>query len=147
MTGTYPLPATILPHSYPFVLIDKIIDFEEGSRIICLKNVTVNEEFFSGRFRENPVMPGVLIVEAMAQASGLIAAGGKQAAAYLSRINDARFIRPVVPGDRLLIKSSVIQKFHPLYVFEVSAYVDNNIAAEAEITLSMPEQLILNSSY
>jgi 3-hydroxyacyl-[acyl-carrier-protein] dehydratase/UDP-3-O-[3-hydroxymyristoyl] N-acetylglucosamine deacetylase/3-hydroxyacyl-[acyl-carrier-protein] dehydratase len=139
MKTSYPLPAALLPHAYPFILIDKIIEFEEGKRIICVKNVSINEEFFNGRFIENPMMPEVLIVEAMAQAAGLII-GGKRSAAYLSRVNEARFIKPVIPGDRLFIKASVIQKFHPLYVFETTAFVMDELRAEAEITLSVMEQ-------
>ncbi|MBI5026549.1 MAG: 3-hydroxyacyl-ACP dehydratase FabZ [Nitrospirae bacterium] len=136
MTDLNALPVTILPHSYPFVLIDKIIEFEKGKRIICLKNVTINEEFFTGHFRDNPVMPGVLIIEAMAQASGLII-GDEKTGAYLTRVKDARFKKPVIPGDQLIIKSSLSQGFHPLYVFDVMAYVKEEIVSEAEITLTI----------
>ena len=132
----YELPAKLLPHSYPFVLVDRIIERDEGKHIVCLKNVTVNDEFLKGHFKDNPVMPGVLIIEGMAQASGLIMPG-KPETTYLSRVNDARFKRPVVPGDRLIIKSSMTQKFHPLYVFEVRAFVDETLVAEAEITLTI----------
>jgi 3-hydroxyacyl-[acyl-carrier-protein] dehydratase len=137
MTGDYHGPASILPHSYPFVLIDRIIEREEGKSIVCLKNVTCNEEFFLGHFRDNPVMPGVLIIEAMAQASGLIIGAAQPVAAFLSRIGDARFRRAVTPGDQLVIKSSVISEFRPLYVFEASAYVRDVIVAEAEITIAI----------
>lgn len=137
MTGDYPAPASILPHSYPFVLIDRIIEREEGKRIVCLKNVTFNEEFFQGHFKGNPVMPGVLIIEAMAQASGLMIGADRPAAAFLSRVSDARFKRAVAPGDQLVIKSSLIKEFRPLYVFEVSAHVQGDIVAEAEITLTI----------
>jgi beta-hydroxyacyl-ACP dehydratase FabZ len=136
MTDLNTLPATILPHSYPFVLIDKIIEFEKGIRVACLKNVTVNEEFFQGHFKDNPVMPGVLILEAMAQASGLII-GDKKSGAYLARVKDARFKKPVIPGDQLIIKSSLLQCFHPLYVFDAMVYVKEEIVSEAEITLTI----------
>lgn len=129
----------MLPHAYPFILIDKIIELEEGNRIICVKNVSVNEEFFNGHFIKNPMMPEVLIIEAMAQSAGLII-GGKRSAAYLSRVNEARFLKPVIPGDRLFIQASVIQKFHPLYVFDARAFVMDEMRAEAEITLSVMEQ-------
>lgn len=136
MTGQHPSPLSILPHSYPFLMIDRIMEREKGKQIVCLKNVTINEEFFQGHFRENPVMPGALIIEAMAQASGLII-GDENTKAYLSRVNNARFRRTVVPGDRLIIKSNLIQTFHPLYVFEAAAYVEGKIASEAEITLTI----------
>ena len=137
MTDGYPAPSAILPHSYPFVLIDRIIEREEGKRIVCLKNVTFNEEFFQGHFTGNPVMPGVLIIEAMAQASGLIMGSERPSAAFIAKIGEARFKRVVVPGDQLIIKSSLVKEFAPLYVFEVSAHVDDMIAAEAEITLTI----------
>lgn len=130
------LPLTTLPHSYPFVLIDKIIELGKGNRITCIKNVTINEEFFQGHFKDNPVMPGVLILEAMAQASGLII-GDKKSGAYLVRIKDARFKKPVIPGDQLIIKSFLIKCFHPLYVFDVAAYVKDETVSEAEITLTI----------
>lgn len=126
----------MLPHSYPFVLIDRIIEITEGKRIVCLKNVTINEEFFNGHFKKNPIMPGVLILEAMAQASGLII-GGEKTGAYLIRIKDARFKKPIIPGDQLIIKSSLLQSFHPLYVFDSIAYVKEDIVSEAEITLTI----------
>jgi 3-hydroxyacyl-[acyl-carrier-protein] dehydratase len=137
MTGGYQDPASILPHSYPFVLIDRIIEREEGKRIVCLKNVTCNEEFFKGHFEDNPVMPGVLILEAMAQASGLIIGPAQSNAAFLSRISDARFRRAVTPGDQLVIKANLIKEFRPLYLFEATAYVRDAVAAEAEITISI----------
>ncbi|MGO9614592.1 MAG: 3-hydroxyacyl-ACP dehydratase FabZ [Dissulfurispiraceae bacterium] len=137
MTGECPAPAHLLPHSYPFVLIDKIIEREENKRIVCLKNVTYNEEFFQGHFKGRPIMPGVLIIEAMAQASGLILSADQPSAVFLGRISDARFKKAVVPGDQLIIKSSLIKEFRPLYVFEASAYVEGVIVAEAEITLTI----------
>ncbi len=137
MTVSYPSPRTILPHSYPFILIDKIIEFDKGKRIVCLKNVTINEEFFNGHFKENPIMPGVLIIEAMVQTSGLIMCGEKPTIMYLSRINNAKFKRKVIPGDQLIINSSLVQSFHPLYVFEAVVYVKGEVVSEAEISLSL----------
>jgi beta-hydroxyacyl-ACP dehydratase FabZ len=130
------LPANILPHSYPFIFIDRILEVKEGVSITCLKNVTINEEFLSGHFKENPVMPGVLIIEAMAQASGLIIATERKGA-YLTRVKDARFKNLVMPGDQLIIKASLIQKFFPMYVFEVEAFVNDEVVSEAEITLTV----------
>lgn len=130
------LPSNMLPHSYPFIFIDRILEVKEGESITCLKNVTINEEFFLGHFKENPVMPGILIIEAMAQASGLII-GDEKRGTYIARVKDARFKTPVIPGDKLIIKSSLIQKFPPLYVFEVQAFVDDKTVSEAEITLAV----------
>jgi beta-hydroxyacyl-ACP dehydratase FabZ len=126
-----------LPHSYPFVLIDKILEFEEDRRIVCLKNVTINEEFFQGHFRDNPVMPGVLIIEAMAQASGLLLSGKKPKMAYLNRVKDARFKKPVLPGDQLIITSSIIHSFQPQYVFDVIVMVRDEVISSAEIVLTV----------
>lgn len=135
MSG-HPSPAVVLPHAYPFVLIDGILSYEEGLRAVCLKNVTVNEEFFTGHFRENPVMPGVLIIEAMAQAAGLLLSAAAPRGAMLSRVNDARLKRPVVPGDRLIITATLTHTFAPLSVFDCSVSVDETLAASAEITLA-----------
>lgn len=137
MTG-YPLPEKLLPHAYPFVLIDRIMECEYGKRIVCLKNVTVNEEFFKGHFPDEPIMPGALIIEAMAQASGLVVGSPeKPGAGYLSRVNDARFKKAVVPGDQLIITSTLVQSFAPLHVFSVIAGVDDAVVAQAEITLTV----------
>ena len=130
-------PIKILPHSYPFVLIDRILEFEDGKKIVCLKNVSVNEEFFQGHFRDNPVMPGVLIIEAMAQSSGLIISGKESKIFYLGSIKNAKFKKPVVPGDQLIINSSITNKLPPLYTFEAVAYVDGGIVSVAEITLAL----------
>jgi 3-hydroxyacyl-[acyl-carrier-protein] dehydratase len=137
MNGSYPLPSAMLPHSYPFVLIDRIVEYEAGKRIVCLKNVTINENYFKGHFSDDPIMPGVLIIEAMAQASGLITAGNEPVKAFLSRVNDARLKKTVVPGDCLIITSSLIHKLHPLYVFEAEAKVNDFSVASAEITLAV----------
>lgn len=133
----YPSPAALLPHGYPFIFIDKIITLEPGARIVCLKNFTITEEFFKGHFRETPLVPGVLLIEAMAQASGLLAAGRSSLSAYLSRVNDARFKRPVTAGDQLFIASALIQAFPPLHVFECTASVGDEVVASAEITLAL----------
>ncbi|KKO18985.1 MAG: 3-hydroxyacyl-[acyl-carrier-protein] dehydratase FabZ [Candidatus Brocadia sp.] len=137
MTVPYPSPRTALPHSYPFLLIDRILDLDEGKRIVCLKNVTINEEFFQGHFKDNPVMPGSLIIEAMAQTSGLMIVKEKSSMAYLGKIKDAKFRKMVVPGDQLIITSSLIDKFPPFYTFEVIASVGSEIVSEAEIILSL----------
>jgi beta-hydroxyacyl-ACP dehydratase FabZ len=126
-----------LPHSYPFILIDRIIELEEGKRIVCLKNITINERFFQGHFGDNLIFPVVFIIEAMAQTSGLIIGGEGSRMAYLSSIKDAKFIKPVIPGDQLIITSSLLHRFSPLYVFEAQASVNDEIISEAEIILSL----------
>lgn len=137
MTVSHPHPKTILPHSYPFLLVDRILKLDEGKHIVCLKNVTINEEFFQGHFKDNPVMPGSLIIEAMAQTSGLMIMKEKSGVAYLGKIKDAKFKKMVVPGDQLIITSSLVDKFPPWYAFEVVVSVENEIVSEAEITLSL----------
>jgi len=137
MTGDYQAPASILPHSFPVVMIDRIAELEEGKKIVCLKNVTSNEEFLQGHIIDNPAMPGMLIIEAMAQASGLIIGAPQAHEVFLAGLGNARFLKAVVPGDQLVIKSSLVREFSPLYVFEASAEVGDAIVAEAEITLTI----------
>lgn len=137
MTDRHPSPASILPHSYPFVLIDRIIEREEGKRIVCLKNVTFNEEFFQGHFRDMPVMPGVLIIEAMAQASGLLLRGDRTGIrTFLARVKDVRFREVVMPGDSLYITSAKSNEFGSFHVFNVSVAVNEKTVAEGEILLA-----------
>ena len=137
MNEEYPLPASILPHSYPFVLIDRILEREEGKRIVCLKNVTFNEEFFQGHFRDNPVMPGVLLIEAMAQASGLLLRGEQAGMkVFLAQVKDVRFRETIAPGDSLLITATRTGGFGAIHKFEVSVVVSNKIAAAGEILLA-----------
>ena len=125
-----------LPHAYPFLMIDRIVEFEEGKRIVCLKNVCSNEEFIQGCFDGRSVMPEVLIIEAMAQASGLLMSGGNSRKAYLGEIKNAIFEKSVIPGDRLIITSFLAYQLHPLYVFEVVASVGSEVVSQAEITLA-----------
>ncbi len=137
MTDFNSSPINLLPHSYPFVLIDRIVELKQGERSMCLKNVSINEEFFQGHFKDNPVMPGVLIIEAMAQASGLIIGSEEARLFSLGSIKDAKFKKPVIPGDQLIITSTLVHKLPPLYVFEVVASVESEIVSEAEITLAL----------
>jgi beta-hydroxyacyl-ACP dehydratase FabZ len=129
----------ILPHRYPFLFVDRIIEFEEGKRIVGLKNVTINEPFFQGHFPREPVMPGVLILEALGQTAGILAysAVGKEAVGkgvYLMSINRVKFRRPVVPGDQLRLELEVIkQRGMMIWVFRGKAFVGDNLAAEAEL--------------
>jgi len=130
---------TLLPHRYPFLLIDRVLEFEKDTRLLALKNVSYNEPFFNGHFPIRPVMPGVLIVEAMAQATGLLAMESDPSTVsdtmvYLFvGIDKARFRRPVEPGDQLMVE--VVQKTlkRGIGVFSCTATVDGKVAATAEI--------------
>lgn len=126
-----------LPHSYPFLLIDKVLEIEQGKRVACVKNVSYNDEVFHGRSADDPVFPEVYIIEAMAQTSGLLLDGKGSRGAYLSMIRDMRFHTQVKSGDRLVIVSSLFHGLPPLFVFEVKALVGDDVAAQGEITLAL----------
>jgi 3-hydroxyacyl-[acyl-carrier-protein] dehydratase len=128
-----------LPHRYPFLLIDKVLSYTPGQSLIALKNVSYNEPFFPGHFPQRPVMPGVLIVEAMAQATGLLAYAGRPAQTadrglyYLVGIDDARFKQPVQPGDQLIIEVALERNVREVWKFNGTARVDGKLAASATI--------------
>ncbi len=128
-----------LPHRYPFLMIDRVTEFKAGESLVGYKNVTYNEPFFVGHFQERPVMPGVLILEAMAQATGLLAfrtveRGAKRDSLYfLVGIDKARFKRPVEPGDKLILKANLLRARRGIWVFACETSVDGNIVATAEI--------------
>ena len=128
---------SLLPHRYPFLLIDRVLDSEPGKRLRAMKNVTINEPFFQGHFPTKPVMPGVLLIEAMAQATGLLAMESsevpKEAIYYLVGVDKARFKRPVVPGDQLIFEVEVLKHKRESWVFAAEAKVDGNLVASAEI--------------
>ncbi|MDH4215678.1 MAG: 3-hydroxyacyl-ACP dehydratase FabZ [Gallionella sp.] len=130
----------LLPHRYPFLLIDRVLELDPDKSIVALKNVTINEPFFPGHYPHHPVMPGVLLIEAMAQASALLSfksmGGGKlegKSVYYFAGIDGARFKRPVGPGDQLIIKSSLIRSRSGLYKFGATIEVEGQLAAEAEV--------------
>ena len=129
----------LLPHRYPFLLIDRVVEFHEGQSLVGIKNVTVNEPFFQGHFPEKPVMPGVLILEALAQATGLLAfrtgnrGAERESLYYLVGIDKARFKQPVEPGDQLRLSVELIKTRRGIWVFDTAATVDGNTAATAEI--------------
>ena len=135
---------TLLPHRYPFLLIDKIVEIDGDNSAVGVKNVTFNEPHFQGHFPGHPVMPGVLIVEAMAQVAGAIslkAAGGdKPSLVYFLTIDGAKFRKPVVPGDRLEIRVQRLKKRGNISRFACEAFVEGTKVAEAEISamLSAP---------
>ncbi|MEN8761757.1 MAG: 3-hydroxyacyl-ACP dehydratase FabZ [Thiogranum sp.] len=129
----------LLPHRYPFLLVDRVVEFHEGQSLVGIKNVTVNEPFFQGHFPEKPVMPGVLILEALAQATGLLAfrtgnrGAERDSLYYLVGIDKARFKQPVEPGDQLRLSVKLIKTRRGIWVFDTGATVDGKMAVTAEI--------------
>lgn len=132
-----------LPHRYPFLLVDRVLEIEKGVRIKALKNVTMNEPFFTGHFPHRPVMPGVLMLEAMAQAAALLAfdtlgvTPDDKTVYYFAGIDGARFKRPVEPGDQLVMDVTLDRMKAGIFKFKAVARVDNNIACEAELMCTM----------
>ncbi len=133
----------ILPHRYPFLLIDRVLELEEGKRARGLKNVTINEPFFQGHFPGQPIMPGVLIVEAMAQVGGILAfksANVRDRVVYFMGIDRARFRRPVVPGDTVEFELTVKKTRGSIWTFKGEAFVAGKLAAEAELMATIVEK-------
>ncbi len=130
---------TLLPHRYPFLLVDRVVEFEAHKRLVGLKNVTVNEPHFQGHFPIQPVMPGVLIIEALAQASGLLAflSVGRHMAEenifYLVGVDNARFKRPVEPGDQVMLEVNLLRTSRKVWKFAAEAKVDGSMVASAEL--------------
>ena len=129
----------LIPHRYPLLLVDKIVDFELGKVITGLKNITFNEPYFQGHFPGNPVMPGVLIIEAMAQTSAILVAKTINApkdksTIYFMAINDAKFRKIVKPGDVLIIKSELQQNRNSVWKFYAKAYVNDELVAESSFS-------------
>ena len=133
-----------LPHRYPFLLVDRIIDLQPGKGITGIKNVTFNEPFFQGHFPGQPIMPGVLIIEAMAQVAGIAAfsSGMEGKAVYFMSIEKAKFRRPVVPGDQLRIEIKVLQHRGNVWKFSGAATVDGKLASEADFTAMVTDKEI-----
>jgi 3-hydroxyacyl-[acyl-carrier-protein] dehydratase len=131
-----------LPHRYPFLLVDRVIECVPGKRIEAIKNVTVNEPFFPGHFPGNPVMPGVIILEALAQAAGILAfktAGvvpDQDSRFYFVGIDDARFRRPVVPGDRLVLKATLERAIRGIWKFSTVAEVEGEVVTSATMMVA-----------
>jgi 3-hydroxyacyl-[acyl-carrier-protein] dehydratase len=132
-----------LPHRYPFLLVDRVVSCVPGQDIVAIKNVTINEPFFQGHFPHYKVMPGVLIVEAMAQAAAILSfktVGAKsddKSVYYFVGIDNARFKRPVTAGDRLVLKVRLERQLRGIYKFEARAEVDATLAAEATLMCTM----------
>jgi 3-hydroxyacyl-[acyl-carrier-protein] dehydratase len=127
-----------IPHRYPFLLVDRIVEMELGKRAVGLKNVTINEPFFPGHFPHNPVMPGVLIIEALAQAAAVLAfktegtIPDKDAMVYFASVDNVRFKRPVVPGDQLMLEVEIVRTIRNIWKFKGVARVAGEVATEAE---------------
>ena len=135
----------ILPHAYPFLLVDRIIEVEPGKRIIGIKNVTYNEPFFPGHFPGRPIMPGVLIIEAMAQTAGLLVFSSipeeeHKKPVYFLRIDNARFRKPVIPGDQLRLELEITKHRQSFWGFRGKAFVDEKLVAEAELLAMLGEE-------
>lgn len=135
---------SILPHRYPFLLVDRIVEMEKGKRIVGIKNVTVNEPFFQGHFPGRPIMPGVLIIEAMAQVAGVLAFKSTQDAkkklVYFLGIEKAKFRKPVFPGDQIRFDLSVTQTRPPYWKLRGEAYVGESLVCEAELTAMLADE-------
>jgi 3-hydroxyacyl-[acyl-carrier-protein] dehydratase len=135
----------LLPHRYPFLLVDRVIEVQAGKRLVAFKNVSVNEPFFNGHFPGHPVMPGVLIIEALAQAAAILAykSGGvdpAQKVTYLMGIDGARFRKPVIPGDRLQLEVEVLRHKGAIWKQQGVATVDGVRVAEAQFLATVVDK-------
>ena len=132
-----------LPHRYPFLLVDRVLEWRKGESIRALKNVTVNEPYFTGHFPERPVMPGVIIIEALAQAAGVllfVSAGVVPDASmrfYFAGIDKARFRKPVLPGDQLVLTARLERNMRGIWRVATIAYVGEDVVCEAELLLAL----------
>jgi 3-hydroxyacyl-[acyl-carrier-protein] dehydratase len=136
----------ILPHRFPFLLVDRIIDLKPNVKAVGIKNVTINEPFFQGHFPNYPIMPGVLIVEAMAQVAGILAfnSGAKGNTIYFMSIEKAKFRKPVVPGDQLRFEVTILQQRSNVWKFTAEAFIENKLVAEAEFTAMVSKEGLTN---
>ncbi len=134
----------LLPHRYPFLLVDKIVDLKPGESALGLKNVTMNEPFFQGHFPGQPIMPGVLVIEAMAQVAGVMAfrSGMEGKSVYFMSIDNAKFRRPIVPGDQVMMEIKVLKQRGNVWRFSGTATVDGKLVSEAEFTAMVTDKEI-----
>ncbi len=136
---------TLIPHRYPFMLVDRIIEYKKDESITGFKNVTANEQYFEGHFPDEPVMPGVLILEAMAQICGVLTSLslekelGKEGVFYLVGFDKARFKKMVIPGDKIILKATIKRKLKGIWKFETTAYVDDELCTSADLMCTYKE--------
>ncbi len=132
-----------LPHRYPFLLVDRVLELTVNEKVVAIKNVTMNEPQFTGHFPHHPIMPGVLIIEAMAQAAGLLAFASvsepltEDMVIYFVGIDNARFKRPVVPGDQLRLEAKVVKNIRGIWKFETRALVGDQLACQADLMCTL----------
>ena len=132
-----------LPHRYPFLLVDRVLSCESGKEIVALKNVTINEPFFSGHFPHHPIMPGVLIIEALAQAAALLTLKtanlkvDSDSVYYFVGIDEARFKKPVYAGDQLILKVAIVRQLKGVWKYSARAEVDDKLVTEAKLMCTM----------
>lgn len=133
-----------LPHRYPFLMVDRVLDFEINKRILAIKNVTINEPFFLGHFPSAPIMPGVLIIEALAQTAGILCLNSldtlKCKKVYLMALDKVKFRRPVIPGDQLKLEAEVISIHKFGWKFKGKAYIEEKLAAEGELLATIIDE-------
>ena len=134
----------VLPHRYPFLLVDRVVEFDSGRRAVGLKNVTVNDPYFQGHFPGRPVFPGVLIVEALAQLGGVLAIRSSSVegspVVYLTGIDKAKFRKPVIPGDQIRLEVEVMKRRPPFWKMQGKAFVGNDLVCEAESTAMLQSE-------
>ena len=135
----------LIPHRYPFILIDRILEILPREKVVALKNVTINEPFFQGHFPENPIMPGVLIIEAMAQAGAVLAAKSldkdfRDSLIFFMGIDKVKFRKPVTPGDQLIFEMTFLKRRAKVFKMAGIAYVENKMVAEAELMATFGER-------
>jgi len=135
----------ILPHRFPFLMVDRILEMEPGIRIVGIKNVTINEPFFQGHFPGHPVMPGVLIIEAMAQVAGILAYLSsddevRKKVSYFMSIDNARFRKPVVPGDQLRLEMGTTMNRRGIWGFHGKAFVQDKLVADADLKATFADK-------
>lgn len=132
-----------LPHRYPLLLVDRVLDWESGKKITALKNVTVNEELFNGHFPNKPVMPGVLMIEALAQTAAILSfltenrKPDENTVVYFAGIDNVRFKRPVGPGDQLIMEAEITRRARGIWKYKTRATVDNQLVLEADLMCTM----------
>jgi 3-hydroxyacyl-[acyl-carrier-protein] dehydratase len=135
----------MLPHAYPFLLVDRILEVEPGKRVVGIKNVTYNEPFFPGHFPGRPIMPGVLIVEAMAQTAGVLIFYSlpeeeRKKTVFFLAIDNVRFRKPVIPGDQLRMELEITRHRQSIWGFKGKAFVDGNVVAEGDLLAMIGEE-------